>query len=141
VYIHAVPIAFYLILTNTFLQKSIAQPFSPPNMVHSNTSAALMSLIASHLPESLKGTLILLPFPRIPTQPPKTLKHSDFSHLSEDEYQWSESFMNTAQRLLFNAVGESELNGEAAWHTPKNSHLPTSSAKASSAVGEGGMYI
>ncbi|KAF5366242.1 hypothetical protein D9758_005744 [Tetrapyrgos nigripes] len=121
--------------------KSTAQPFSPPNMIHSNTSAALMSLIASDPSQSLKGTLFLLPFPKIPTPPPKTLKSSDFSHLSEDEYQWSESFMNTAQNILFAAVGESISDGEAAaWHTPKNSHPPTSSAKAST-FGEGGMYI
>jgi len=105
-------------------------------MIHSNTSASLLASIG--FKPSLKGTLILLPFPRVPAPPPKTLQHSDFSHLSEDEYQWTETFMNTAQKLLFDAVGE-EL--KEAWHTPKNSHLPTSPSQAASTLGEGGMYI
>ncbi|THU93311.1 hypothetical protein K435DRAFT_861618 [Dendrothele bispora CBS 962.96] len=116
--------------------ESNAQPLSPPNIIHTSTSASLLSLIG--FMGLLKGNLFLLPFPRIPAPPPKTLQHSDFSHLSEDEYQWSESFMNTAQKLLFHAVDEEVTE---AWHAPKNSHLPTPSSKVSSTVGEGGMYI
>ncbi|KAJ3890304.1 hypothetical protein GG344DRAFT_88927 [Lentinula edodes] len=123
---------------------SLAERFSPPNFVHSTTSAALMSYVAS-TPQTtsrpdLKATLLLLPFPRIPTPAPKILGRSDFSHLTEDEYQWSEVMMNIIQKLLFVAVGEKP----DAWHTPLNSSSSKSSVnvfvKAQVPIDDG-MYI
>ncbi|KAE9393619.1 hypothetical protein BT96DRAFT_959032 [Gymnopus androsaceus JB14] len=113
---------------------SSAERFAPPNLIHSTTSAALMSYVQSLPRTDLKATLLLLPFPRIPKPAPKVLGRSDFSHLSEDEFQWSETMMNNVQKLLFVAVEE---KSGSSWHTPANSK-PTGSR---SAPVDGGMYI
>ncbi|KAJ3723455.1 hypothetical protein DFJ43DRAFT_1091905 [Lentinula guzmanii] len=127
---------------------SLAERFSPPNFVHSTTSAALLSHVASSVAPSnsdseLKATLLLLPFPRISAPAPKILGRSDFSHLSEDEYQWSRDTMNTIHKLLFVAVGE-RLDDSASWHMPVNRSGSRSSddvpVRAKPLVDDG-MYI
>lgn len=116
-------------------QSSSAERFAPPNFIHSTTSAALLSYVGWLPRTDLKATLLLLPFPRMPKPAPKILGHSDFSHLSDDEFQWSETVMSTVQKLLFVAVGE---NPDSVWHTPTNSK-PTSGLRR--APVDSGMYI
>ncbi|KAJ4488198.1 hypothetical protein J3R30DRAFT_3434010 [Lentinula aciculospora] len=122
---------------------SSVERFAPPNFLHSTTSAALLSYVASSVSSSaFKTTLLLLPFPRIPARAPKSLGRSDFSHLSEDEYQWSGNMMNVVQKLMFIAVGEK--SDESAWHLPVNSNNIQSAvdvpARAKVPV-DSGMYI
>jgi len=114
---------------------SAAKRFAPPNFIHSTTSAALLSYVGWLPRTDLKATLLLLPFPRMPKPAPKILGHSDFSHLSDDEFQWSETVMSTVQKLLFAAVGE---NPDSVWHTPTNSK-PISGLRR--APVDSGMYI
>ncbi|ESK88693.1 hypothetical protein Moror_3032 [Moniliophthora roreri MCA 2997] len=124
---------------NPGLQKN-TELFEPPNLIHSTTSAALLSHIVTQDPRSL-ASLILLPFPRVPAPPPKTLQPSDFSHLTEDEYQWSFEMMNHTHNLLASLTGKFK-NPSPVWQKPKHSK-PTigHQSSARSTVGEGGMYI
>ncbi|KAK7062569.1 hypothetical protein VNI00_000057 [Paramarasmius palmivorus] len=113
--------------------------FEPPNLIHSTTSAALLSYLTTQQIKT-QAALILLPFPRVPAPPPKDLKSSDFSHLTEDEYQWTLEMMNRAHKTLIGfATGQGTVSD---WQKPKHSK-PAAGAQASSrsTVGEGGMYI
>ncbi|KAG7095121.1 hypothetical protein E1B28_005904 [Marasmius oreades] len=116
-----------------------AQPFAPPNLVHSTTSSALLAQIVTQTSINT-GTLILLPFPRVPAPPPKTLQHSNFSHLMQDGYQWSAEAMNTAHRLLLRGLGH---NTSPQWQGSKRDLGISGAAThdARSTIGEGGMYI
>ncbi|KAJ3839476.1 hypothetical protein F5878DRAFT_616356 [Lentinula raphanica] len=130
---------------------SSAERFSPPNFIHSTTSAALLAYIASSsslvestsLDSELRATLLLLPFPRIPSPAPKLLGKSDFSHLSEDEYEWSRDMMNTVHRLLLVEVGEG-LDETTRWKLPVDVGGKTSvdvPAMRAKVVVDDGMYI
>ncbi|KIK63924.1 hypothetical protein GYMLUDRAFT_195633 [Collybiopsis luxurians FD-317 M1] len=116
---------------------SSSEPFPPPNLVHSSTSAALLSLIASRFPH-LNATLLVLPFPRILPPAPKVLGNSDFSHLSDDEYQWSAGMMGIVHTLLFSAVGQKP---GAPWQTPSNSKASGAASARNRAPVNDGMYI
>lgn len=116
-----------------------AQPFAPPNLIHSTTSSALLAQIATQTTNVI-GTLILLPFPRVPAPAPGTLQHSDLSRLNIDEYQWSVETMNTAHRLLLRGLSE---DTSFKWQKTGRDLVAGRSAphNARNTIGEGGIYI
>ncbi|KAF9261081.1 hypothetical protein L218DRAFT_870914, partial [Marasmius fiardii PR-910] len=116
-----------------------AEPFAPPNLIHSTTSSALLSQMFTQT-SNVTGTLILLPFPRVPAPAPKTLRHSDLSHVTEDVYQWSAETMNMAHRLLLHGLGE---DSSSKWQKSDRDLAAGGSTThdARNTVGEGGMYI
>ncbi|KAL0575712.1 hypothetical protein V5O48_006272 [Marasmius crinis-equi] len=137
---HEAPIRYLCsskVIVNPHLTQ-LAQSFAPPNLLHSTTSAALMAHLVTT--SQTAGILILLPFPRVTMPPPKTLQHSDFSHLAEDEFQWSSWTMNDAQKLLLLALGE---DSPPDWTKPRNSGTASDATahESRTIIGEGGMYI
>jgi hypothetical protein len=102
--------------------------YETPNLL-TGIAAALLALSSI---SSLATTAIVLPTRLSYPAPPKSLQDSDFSHLSEDDYEWPNSTMQDVHSLL--GVGEH------AW-TVGQSKLPAAKRKTYSDIGEGGMYI
>lgn len=139
-YITAAPVSFqdapirYLSTSSFPSIKSKAVSFSPPNLLLS-TSAAFLSILSMSL--ASPGTVILTPSPHVPHPPPKVLSPSNFSHLSEDRFEWSHGAINTTQELLFAVIGEPP---PPKWENAKGKDIPTPGQKRGD-IGEGGMYI
>ncbi|RDB26691.1 hypothetical protein Hypma_005282 [Hypsizygus marmoreus] len=115
--------------------KSKADAFSPPNLIQSTSASFLSLLSTSH--HSSNATLILVPSPHIPHPSPRELAPSNFLHLSEDRFEWSQDTINTAQQLVFLSIGEQPL---PPWVSGKGASGLKSSRRHIEA-GEGGMYI
>ncbi|KAK1220111.1 hypothetical protein PQX77_017150 [Marasmius sp. AFHP31] len=116
-----------------------AESFAPPNLLHSTTSSALLAHIVTQTSQ-ITGTLILLPFARVPAPPPKTLQRSDFSNLDVDDFSWSSQAMNGVNKLLLQALDENSSSG---WTAPSDDRSTKESGARESrtTIGEGGMYI
>ncbi|KAF9070677.1 hypothetical protein BDP27DRAFT_1292211 [Rhodocollybia butyracea] len=133
-YVSNVPIAFQDAPVRFVGNATSFERFAPPNVIHSTTSAAVLTYAAFAF-ES-QPTLLLLPFPRIPSPPPKTLANSDFSHLSEDQYQWDDSTMVDVHRALLGGGAEAE------WRMPSNSSRPSQAINLKNRpMVDGGMFI
>lgn len=87
-------------------------------------------------PQKSNGILILLPSNYIPHPPPRTIEPSNLSHLSEDRVDWSQESIETAQELLFAAIGE---RPRAIWKPREENHPSGTPAKRQ--AGEASMYI
>ncbi|CAA7270769.1 unnamed protein product [Cyclocybe aegerita] len=127
------PIRYLSAAEDTKFLKGKAEPFSPPNLIQSTSASFLSILSITNTP----ATLILLPSPHIPHPPPKQISLSNISHLTYDDVEWPTNLINTAQSLLFKAVGE---NTDHAWK-PLERTKREKTSKRNTEVGEGGMYI
>jgi len=116
--------------------KSNSSPFSPPNLLQSTSASFLCILSTSHAPS--QGTAIVVPSPYVPQPPPKVLSPSNFSHLSQDRFEWSKNVINTAQELLFSTINEP---APPKWEYMEGQEVLMVGKKRQSEVGEGGMYI
>ncbi|KAH9475923.1 Myosin regulatory light chain cdc4 [Psilocybe cubensis] len=126
-----------------------AKPFEPPNLVAATSAAFLTSSSPSSSSSTpLTRTLILLPTPHIPPSPPRTLSaSSSTSALSQDndddDVDWSTQLVNSAQRLLFRAIGKGE-DGMREWVKPSNSKEDVTGGvkrRKGAEVGEGGINL
>ncbi|KAJ3489285.1 hypothetical protein NLJ89_g11543 [Agrocybe chaxingu] len=127
------PIRYLSTAEDTKFLEGKAELFSPPNLIQS-TSASFLSILSV---TSTPATVILLPSPHIPHPPPKQISTSNISHLTYDDVEWPTDLVNTAQSLLFKAVGE---NVDHAWK-PLERKKKEKPSKRNTEVGEGGMYI
>ncbi|KAF8955389.1 hypothetical protein BDZ97DRAFT_1907691 [Flammula alnicola] len=130
---HEAPLRYLSTSENTeFLDKE-AELYSPPNLLQSTSASFLSILGISDVP----GTLVLLPSPHIPQPSPKQISPSNFSHLAQDDVEWPAHLVNTAQKLVFHALGESTTRS---WQ-PRDGGTKEKPPKRTTEIGEGGMYI
>ncbi|KDQ23365.1 hypothetical protein PLEOSDRAFT_52914 [Pleurotus ostreatus PC15] len=142
-YITASPLPFhlapirYLSLRSSFAPMSVER-FETPNLITS-TSAAFMAILATQA--LTPATLLLLPSPRIPPPPPRTLSPSHIGMVF-NTLEWSQVQMQRATDLL-HASGDPTAGTVVLvrWKATAESKHPGRSARRVNVVGEGSMYI
>ncbi|KAJ8689887.1 hypothetical protein PTI98_012746 [Pleurotus ostreatus] len=139
-YITASPLPFhlapirYLSLRSSFAPMSVER-FETPNLITS-TSAAFMAILATQA--LTPATLLLLPSPRIPPPPPRTLSPSDIGMVFNTP-EWSQVQMQRATDLLVHASGDPTAGTVVLvrWKATAESKHPGRSARRANVIGEG----
>ncbi|KAI6000884.1 hypothetical protein EDD15DRAFT_2235293 [Pisolithus albus] len=116
--------------------------FAPPNLLQSTTASLASNIFWKSLrsTESYAATLLLLPSPKLPVQPPTTIKPSSFP--PSDHVQWSKKTMQKVHQWLFDVIGEGENIVQWVENISGSSGLQNANRDlARGEIGEGGMYI
>ncbi|KAG8964290.1 hypothetical protein FRC03_001943 [Tulasnella sp. 419] len=120
---------------------SLIQHFGSPNLLSTQTISSSLIVLAQQ--KQLPATLLLLPYPRVPPLPPRTLSTST-SHKLEDEvlgysHEWTRDILQLVNKTLLGS--EPALLEKA---NKMSAELPVAGAKSHRVrgdIGEGGMYI